>query len=167
MDDSVSVPWQIISVKETDSVQFTVLFRYPAGTVSSHPFTAILRGHILSVRSSQIRYVVRGTKGTFLKSGVDIQEDQLRAMPSFDGIFQEGYGIEPKDIWGTLETLQEDGSVKISECVQLFASAISVTKFDLGGLHRNQDAISTFSRILRQRYGTVRSRRLNGKNRRL
>ncbi|KAI0320646.1 NAD-P-binding protein [Amylostereum chailletii] len=91
---------------------FTVFLRYPAGAVSRHPFTAILRGHILSVRASQLRFSVRGTKGTYIKYGVDVQEDQLRAMPGVDSIYKGDYGVEPETLWGTIDNLQEDGSVK-------------------------------------------------------
>jgi hypothetical protein len=95
-------------------IQFTVLLRYPAGTVSPHPFTAILRGHILSVRAKQPRFQVRGTKGTYVKYGVDIQEDQLRVIPSVDKIHGEGFGVEPEDLWGTLDNMQDDGTVATS-----------------------------------------------------
>lgn len=72
----------------------------------------ILRGHILSVRSRQVRYVVRGTRGTYLKSGVDVQEDQLKVIPSPAAIAQSAeYGVEPEDIWGTVENLGPDGQV--------------------------------------------------------
>ena len=77
-------------------------------------FTAILRGQILSVRAPQVRYVVRGTRGTFLKYGVDVQEDQLKAIASPAGIVQDGaYGVEPEGIWGTVDNLAADGSALV------------------------------------------------------
>lgn len=96
--------------------QFTIHLHYPprpaASGLQPTSFTAILRGHILSVRSPQVRYVVRGTHGTFLKFGVDVQEDQLRVIPSPVGIVQdEAYGVEPEDIWGTVENVGADGQV--------------------------------------------------------
>ncbi|KAI0033792.1 NAD-P-binding protein [Vararia minispora EC-137] len=93
---------------------FTVILRYPAGAASPHPFTAILRGHILSVRAVQPRFQVRGTKGTYIKFGVDVQEDQLRVMSSAENIHNEGYGVEPESLWGMLDNLREDGSVESS-----------------------------------------------------
>ncbi|KAI0323804.1 NAD(P)-binding protein, partial [Cubamyces sp. BRFM 1775] len=80
--------------------------------VQPQSFTAILRGHILSVRSPQVRYVVRGTHGTFLKYGVDVQADQLKVIPTPAAIAQNTeYGVEPEDIWGTVESLDADGKV--------------------------------------------------------
>jgi predicted dehydrogenase len=88
--------------------KFTIHFHYPAGNNRPHPFTAILRAHILSARSPQLRFVVRGTRGTFIKYGLDLQEDQLKAMSTPKVIFEEHYGKEPESIWGTVETLATD-----------------------------------------------------------
>ena len=54
---------------------------------------------------------MRGTKGTFRKHGVDVQEDQLRviAEPSF--IHESAFGREPEDIHGTVENLQQGGQI--------------------------------------------------------
>lgn len=87
---------------------FTILMQYPAGSDIPHPMTAILRAHILSVRSLQPRYIVRGTRGTYTKLGVDIQEDQLKTLTRPDAILEEGFGKEPEALWGTLETLEAD-----------------------------------------------------------
>ncbi|EEB97467.1 hypothetical protein MPER_03211, partial [Moniliophthora perniciosa FA553] len=87
---------------------FTVFMHYPAGSVRLYPLTAILRGHILSVKSPQLRYIVKGTKGTYTKFGVDVQEDQLKAISSPKEIFGDGYGQEPESLWGTLENIESD-----------------------------------------------------------
>lgn len=71
----------------------------------------ILRAHILSVRSPQLRYKVRGTNGTFVKYGLDTQEDQLKLLPEPNGIHAADFGAEPEDIWGTVENLTADGSI--------------------------------------------------------
>ncbi|KAI0771997.1 oxidoreductase [Trametes elegans] len=94
----------------------TVFLHYPGrkavSGVQPQSLTVILRGHILSVRSQQVRYVVRGTHGTYLKYGVDVQEDQLRALPNPAAITQSAeYGVEPEDIWGTVESLDAEGKV--------------------------------------------------------
>ncbi|PIL36909.1 hypothetical protein GSI_00599 [Ganoderma sinense ZZ0214-1] len=104
-----------IGDKEVDDA-FTIFLHYPPRAAASGlqptSFTAILRGHILSVRSPQVRYVVRGTQGTFLKYGVDVQEDQLKVIPSPRDITQsEGYGVEPEEIYGTVENLDGEGKV--------------------------------------------------------
>ncbi|THV08696.1 NAD-P-binding protein [Dendrothele bispora CBS 962.96] len=90
---------------------FTIVMQYPAGSALPHPFTAILRAHILSVKSPQLRYIVRGTKGSYTKYGVDVQEDQLKAIAKPEDIFKEGHGKEPESLWGTVETIQEDNKI--------------------------------------------------------
>ena len=96
--------------------QFTIFLHYPprpaAKGLQPTSFTAILRGHILSVRSPQVRYVVRGTQGTYFKYGVDVQEDQLKVISGPAAIVQsETYGVEPKEIYGTVENLDGEGKV--------------------------------------------------------
>lgn len=100
----------------THFAQFTIFLHYPpqkaASGVQPQSLKVILRGHILSVRTPQVRYVVRGTRGTFLKGGVDVQEDQLKVIPSPAAIAASAeYGVEPEDIWGTVENLGPDGQV--------------------------------------------------------
>jgi predicted dehydrogenase len=90
---------------------FTIILRYPSGTVSPQPFMAILRAHVLSVRSLQLRFKVRGTRGTFIKYGLDTQEAQLRVLSTPNDIFAADFGTEPTEIWGTLENTGADGSV--------------------------------------------------------
>ena len=75
---------------------------------------AILRAHILSVRSPQLRFKVRGTRGTFIKYGLDTQEGQLRVLSKPNDIFAADFGTEPSEIWGTLENTGADGSVEKS-----------------------------------------------------
>lgn len=74
----------------------------------------ILRAHILSVRSPQLRYKVRGIRGTYIKYGTDTQEAQLGALLGPNGIYADEFGAEPEDMWGTVENLTADGS--ISKC---------------------------------------------------
>jgi hypothetical protein len=77
----------------------------------------ILRAHILSVRSPQLRYKVRGTKGTFIKYGMDTQEAQLIVMTEPNGIHAAGFGVEPDETWGAVENLGADGSILKSRYV--------------------------------------------------
>ena len=88
----------------------TIYFHYPRAETKRYPLTCILRGSILSVRAKQLRYCVRGTKGTYYKTGVDVQEDQLRAAKTPQLIYNEGFGKEGDDIYGTCEWLR-DGKV--------------------------------------------------------
>ncbi|KAI0650178.1 oxidoreductase [Trametes meyenii] len=106
-----------IGSKEVDDT-FTLFLHYPpleaAGGTQPQSFTVILRGHILSVRSPQVRYVVRGTRGTYLKYGVDVQEDQLKVIPDPAQITQSPeYGVEPEAIWGTVDNLAADGATVV------------------------------------------------------
>ena len=54
--------------------------------------------------------MVRGTRGTFIKYGLDVQEDQLKAMSTPKAILEEQYGKEPQTIWGTVETIGTDST---------------------------------------------------------
>lgn len=98
---------------------FTITLRYPPlpspadAPVKPTSFTVILRGAILSVKSPQVRYIVRGTQGTFTKYGVDVQEDQLKVIGSPAEILTSAtYGQEPEELFGTLENQQGDAVVK-------------------------------------------------------
>ncbi|KAH7929495.1 NAD(P)-binding protein [Leucogyrophana mollusca] len=98
-----------VTKPEVDDI-FTIYLHYPAGTLFPNHFTVLLRSHILSVKAPQLRYAIRGTKGMFTKYGLDVQEDQLKAMPTVASISEAGYGKEPEAIWGTVENLGEDGA---------------------------------------------------------
>ena len=99
------------SKRLTPRPQFSISLYYPANPNRPHPLTVILRAAILSVHSRPVRYVVRGTKGTFHKYGVDVQEDQLRAITDPTSIHASVFGREPRDIDGVIENLQEGGQV--------------------------------------------------------
>ncbi|KAJ6599200.1 hypothetical protein DFH09DRAFT_28570 [Mycena vulgaris] len=87
---------------------FTIFMHYDARSDLPRPVTAIARAQLLSVRSPQPRYTVLGTKGSYVKYGVDIQEDQLKAIETPSAIHEKGYGVEPESIWGTVECLAVD-----------------------------------------------------------
>ncbi len=59
----------------------------------------------LLVRESTPRYVLRGTEGSFVKYGIDQQEDQLKGG-GWPGT--PGFGEEPAEFYGTLYT-EKDG----------------------------------------------------------
>ena len=88
--------------------QFTIMFHYYPGARTRYPLTVTLKAHCLSVRSPQVRYIVRGTRGTYTKYGLDVQEDQLRVISSPSAILEERYGMEPEYLWGTLEKIEAD-----------------------------------------------------------
>ncbi|KAJ7368167.1 hypothetical protein DFH08DRAFT_726531 [Mycena albidolilacea] len=87
---------------------FTIHLHYDSGGKLPRPVTVIARAQLLSVRTLQPRYVVLGTKGSYVKYGVDVQEDQLKVIASPKDIHESNYGVEPESIWGTLEFLEAD-----------------------------------------------------------
>ncbi|KAI0701927.1 oxidoreductase [Cytidiella melzeri] len=100
---------------------FSIFMHYPPLTpldpspsgIKPTSFTVILRGSMLSVKSSQVRYVVRGTTGTYRKYGVDVQEAQLKAIVSPSDIFSDAtYGQEPETLFGTVENIEGDSVVQ-------------------------------------------------------
>jgi hypothetical protein len=52
--------------------------------------------------------LVRGTKGTYLKYGMDVQESQLRVLSSPNVVLEKQYGVEPECMWGTIERIEAD-----------------------------------------------------------
>ena len=72
----------------------TVLLHYDGMLVT-------VKAGVVSPEVNQLRYWVRGDKGSFKKYHLDCQEDQLRAgMKPGDN----GYGLEPKERYGVLTT---------------------------------------------------------------
>ncbi|KAG9317609.1 hypothetical protein JVU11DRAFT_1818 [Chiua virens] len=96
-----------VTKPEVDDI-FTIYLHYNAGHPFPNAFTVLLRSHILSAKAPQLRYLVRGTRGVFTKYGLDTQEEQLKAMPTVQGIFEPGYGLEPQEIYGTVENIAAD-----------------------------------------------------------
>lgn len=88
-----------------------IVLQYPKSSERNYKMTAILRAHILSARDPQLRFLIRGTRGTFVKYGLDVQEDQLKIMHSPTGIFADEFGREPEKIWGEVEIIDEAGNV--------------------------------------------------------
>ncbi|RDL39369.1 NAD(P)-binding Rossmann-fold containing protein [Venustampulla echinocandica] len=85
---------------EPDS--FTVMLQYSNGG----PLVTAKAG-VMCVETEQLRYWVRGSKGSFKKFHLDVQEDQLKAglKPG-----DQGFGIESDDRAGSLVVL--DGETK-------------------------------------------------------
>ncbi|PKY07281.1 putative dehydrogenase [Aspergillus campestris IBT 28561] len=82
---------------------FTVMLHYPKGAMVT------AKAGVISPEEEQLRFWVRGEKGSFKKYHLDIQEDQLKGgMKPGDS----GYGREPSDRYGTLTTIQDGKPVK-------------------------------------------------------
>lgn len=81
---------------EPDSI--TVMLGYGAGKT-----LVTAKAGVMSIETSQLRYWVRGSKGSFKKFHLDCQEDQLKAgMKPGD----KGFGIESADASGTSTVLE-------------------------------------------------------------
>ncbi|KAL2219945.1 putative NAD binding Rossmann fold oxidoreductase [Thermoascus aurantiacus ATCC 26904] len=77
---------------------FTVLLHYNSGLLVT------AKCAVVSPEENQLRFWVRGDKGSFKKYHLDIQEDQLKAglRPG-----DHGYAQEPSDRYGTLTTIKD------------------------------------------------------------
>jgi predicted dehydrogenase len=73
---------------------FELLLHYPGIKVT-------LKAGML-VREPIPRFILMGTEGSFVKYALDVQEEALKA--GFNPKTKAGWGIEPADIWGTINT---------------------------------------------------------------
>ncbi|KAG8689760.1 hypothetical protein FRC08_010791 [Ceratobasidium sp. 394] len=74
------------------------------------PVRATVAASSLSVKKAQLRFNVRGTKGSFEKRGLDPQEDQLKARKPAP--LDPQFGREAETIFGILDTVTEGGAVR-------------------------------------------------------
>jgi predicted dehydrogenase len=72
-----------------------------------------VRAGVVSVESKQMRFWVRGSKGSYHKTGLDPQEDQLRGGGKAT---DAEFGREDESRYGQLSVLAEDGSVSDRTC---------------------------------------------------
>lgn len=95
-----------------------------------------VRSGVVSVESKQVRFWVRGSKGSYHKTGLDPQEDQLRAGGKAT---DAKFGWEDESKYGRLSLLAEDGDVVDRVCptvepdtylkfYELFAKAVESGK---------------------------------------
>lgn len=73
---------------------FEVILHYPG-------IKASIKGGML-IREPLPRFILLGNDGSFVKYGLDVQEEALKA--GFNSLTKSKWGIEPPDIWGTLNT---------------------------------------------------------------
>ena len=80
---------------------FDILLRYPK-------FQALLRATMIACTPGP-RFVLNGTLGSFIKHGMDPQEDALKAggQPG-----TEGWGEEDESSWGTLTLAGDDRTIR-------------------------------------------------------
>lgn len=77
------------------------LYYPPTKGTSNSPFVATVKASILSCLPAQQRFQIRGTKGSFVKYGVDPQEAHLKKVGSSTNV-RGDYGVETESTWGTL-----------------------------------------------------------------
>lgn len=58
---------------------------------------------MLSHVTPQLRYTIKGTSASFVKQGLDIQEDQLKAG-AHSAVSKSDFGVEPTSLAGQLYT---------------------------------------------------------------
>lgn len=73
---------------------FEVILHYPN-------IKASIKGGML-VREPLPRFILLGNDGSFVKYGLDVQEEALKA--GFNSLSKANWGVEPSNIWGTLNT---------------------------------------------------------------
>lgn len=78
---------------------------------SNVPLVVHLHGSPLSAVEPQLRYSVKGTKGSFVKYGIDPQEDQLKLDPPMS-TSDPAFGVEAEPQAGILTIAQSDGTMK-------------------------------------------------------
>ncbi|KAM7210666.1 hypothetical protein V8F06_013949 [Rhypophila decipiens] len=89
--------------QEPDSV--TVMLTY-----KERGLLVFVRIGVASVETKQARFWVRGTKGSYVKTGLDPQEDQLRSGTV--GADHEKFGWESEDRFGKVCLVGEDGKIQ-------------------------------------------------------
>ncbi|KAL2146603.1 hypothetical protein VTI28DRAFT_3102 [Corynascus sepedonium] len=114
---------------EPDSI--TAVLTYEETGVVVH-----VRIGVVSVESEQVRFWVRGSKGSYHKTGLDPQEGQLRGGGKAT---DAEFGKEDESSYGRLSVLQDDGTVSDRACptvqpetylkfYELFAKAVESGK---------------------------------------
>jgi scyllo-inositol 2-dehydrogenase (NADP+) len=95
---------------EPDSITAKALCQRPAAVVDDafdvhmdYPrMRATLRARIIAYAPGP-HVLIHGTAGSFVKYGIDPQEEILRSSPSPDGnLWGPDWGLEPEERWGTL-----------------------------------------------------------------
>jgi len=86
---------------------FTALLHYNGEGGAG--MTATCKAAVVSAEETQLRFWVRGDKGSFKKSGLDVQEDQLKSglRPG-----DEGYGVETEAKHGVVTSVGEGGKIE-------------------------------------------------------
>lgn len=103
---------------------FTALLHYGGGSEGAG-MLATCKAGVVSPEDTQLRYWVRGEKGSFKKFGLDPQENQLKAglRPG-----ESGYGIESEERHGVVTSVVS-GSAKVERRTVRPVESIGYTAF--------------------------------------
>jgi hypothetical protein len=91
---------------------------YPPPNPTSSPLHVTLRASIMSPLPKQLRFQIKGSRGTFIKHGLDPQGDFREELARGKRVEDvPGYGVEKEEDWGTVWVAEEerDGAVFRSE----------------------------------------------------
>ncbi len=94
LPDSVTADLRIQREGGKANDNFEVILHYPG-------IKASIKAGML-VREPPPRFILSGTNGSFVKNGMDVQEEALKA--GFTYLTKSNWGVEPEEIWGTLNT---------------------------------------------------------------
>ncbi|OCF42095.1 hypothetical protein I317_04066 [Kwoniella heveanensis CBS 569] len=85
------------------------LYYPPAETTSSDTARIItLRASILSALPHQLRYLVKGSKGSYVKYTLPNSHSALKEINEDNPVTHEGFGVEPEEGWGTAYIAKEE-----------------------------------------------------------
>ncbi|RSL90278.1 hypothetical protein CEP52_014626 [Fusarium oligoseptatum] len=82
---------------------FTIVLQYSGRHKN---LVVTIKTAVVTHMKHQLKYLVRGTKGSYLKFGTDPQESQAIAAPGKPAI-DDKFGVEDESLWGTLTTTEE------------------------------------------------------------
>lgn len=86
-------------IKSESEDTFTMILQY-----ADRPLIVHVKTHVVTKMRQPLKYFIRGTSGTFLKFGDDQQEHQVQGGMK---VTDPGFGEEPKEIWGELQTVEK------------------------------------------------------------
>lgn len=93
---------------------FQIQLHYPPSPSAPSrqlPLIATAQSSSLSLLTPQQRFLVKGTKASFIKHGLDVQEDQLKKFGK-DATGKEEFGRESEEAYGRLYKVENPGEVE-------------------------------------------------------
>lgn len=82
---------------------------YPSPHPTSPPLHVTLRASIMSPLPKQLRFQIKGSRGTFIKHGLDPQGDFREELARGKRVEEiPGYGVEKEEDWGTVWVAEQE-----------------------------------------------------------